>query len=104
VDVALSPKGTIVVAQGVVPASADVLPINLKDCNAWVGSRPTPFRPARLDDQTISVAYATVGRGETFSFGNVGFMQALITDSMLDKAERRALLQVLNNLFERFLR
>ena len=104
VDVALSPKGTIVVAQGVVPASADVLPINLKDCNAWVGSRPTPFRPARLDDQTISVAYATVGRGETFSLGNVGFMQALITDSMLDKAERRALLQVLNNLFERFLR
>jgi hypothetical protein len=104
VDAALSPKGTIVVAEGVVPASADVLPVNLKDCNAWVGSRPTPFRPARLDDQTISVAYAKVGRGETFSFGNVGSMQGVMSASILDKAERRAMLQVLNNLFERFLR
>jgi hypothetical protein len=31
-------------------------------------------------------------------------MQGVMSASILDKAERRAMLQVLNNLFERFLR
>ena len=104
VDATLSPKGTIVVAQGVIPASADVLPIDVSDCNAWVGSQATPYRPARLDDQKIAIAYAAVGRGETFSFGNVGFMQTLMSSSTLGTKERIAMLRVLDNLFERFLR
>ena len=81
-----------------------MLPIDVSDCNAWVGSHATPYRPARLDDQTIAIAYAAVGRGETFSFGTVGFMRTLMSSSTLDKEQRSAMLRVLDNLFERFLR
>ena len=102
-DERLSPRTSIAVATATIPPSSTVLPVSPKDAQAWVGTRPFPYRPARLDRQRADVVYATVGAGEVLTWGNVGFLASLY-DASLPAAERAALRRALDNAWERFTR
>jgi hypothetical protein len=100
VDPTLSPPGTVTIATATVPAFT---PTSEKRAFAWIGSRRIPYEPAWLKPRSIAIAYAQVGNGEVFSWGNTGFMRTVQSqDYGLPDAERAALDRAALNVWNRF--
>jgi hypothetical protein len=100
VDPRLSPAGTMRVASAIVPPFTS--PIE-GGAAAWIGTRRIPYEPASNRRQRIDIAYAATGRGEVFSWGNVGFVQSLRYKT-LPAPERAALDRVALNVWRWFTR
>lgn len=103
VDAALSPRGTVIVASGTVPAHREDGDEGVEPA-AWVGAQRFPYPPAGLEDQRVDIAYAALpGGGEVFSWGNHGFTQGLYRKAV-PAAERAAQRRMLLNIWRRFTR
>lgn len=99
VDAELSPPGTIVVASAVVPAAEDPRDVNYRGSRAWILDRPYPYRPARLVDTRVDIAYAEVGEGRVFSWGNVGFMESIYDERLMPEDQRTAMRRAALNVW-----
>jgi len=100
VDPKLSPAGTIVIAEAVVPPFRPTRPILAR---GWIGSTPFTYEPARVKPRRVDIAYAATGRGEVFSWGATGFLQTLSAKD-IPKAERDQLDRVALNVWRHFTR
>lgn len=103
VDPALSPPGTLTLATATIPPFT---PVVKERPYAWLGSRRIPYPPSYRHPQTIAIAYARVGNGEVFSWGDTGFLETLRYGGryQLSAAEQATLDRVALNVWEHFAR
>ena len=100
VDPRLSPPGTITIASAVIPRFKNP---GGDHAFSWLGTRSFAHEPGPARPRRIEIAYAAAGRGEVFSWGNIGFMESLFLPS-LPSAERDALNRIALNVWMRFTR
>jgi hypothetical protein len=98
VDPKLSPPGTVTIASATIPPYASrTRPLG------WIGTHSFPYERAGVRTRRVTIAYATTGGGEVFSWGNTGFVLSLF-DEKLPPRERAALDHVALNVWKRFTR
>lgn len=102
-DAKLSPPGTLALATATVPAFSPAK--QQQETQGWIRTTPVPYEPAWVKPRRIAIAYAAVGDGEVFSWGNTGFLKT-VTQGYLDvpAAERAQLDRVALNVWEHFIR